>query len=169
LKFEDGNLLRSIRFDETQKPKPWITRKKNILVQEAKYENIVLMHDYMLLHPDWYKGWVANGEDFDVGMNCVLNMEGTRHSDWIVNMFDVWKLHPEWDWKMWDTSLPYDAKGLTKIQYISGGYWVAKKKFMLENPLDESLMWVRRKILNGQNVYVKRPRSNSIPILPSRL
>ena len=25
--------------------------------------------------------------------------------------------------------------------YISGGYWVAKKKFMLANPLDESLRW----------------------------
>lgn len=130
-----------IQFDETQKEKGWITRKKNILAQEAKFENIVFLHDYFVFDLDWLGGWVKFGNDFEIANNIILNKDGTRHSDWTVNMFDVWKLYPEWDWKMWDVNLPYTETELTKIQYISGGYWVAKKQFMLDNPLNEELLW----------------------------
>jgi hypothetical protein len=41
----DGKDIRKIDFDESIKP-IWITRKKNILVKEAKYDNVVVMHDY---------------------------------------------------------------------------------------------------------------------------
>ena len=35
-----------IPFDESIKPN-WITRKKNLICQKAKYDNIVLLHDYI--------------------------------------------------------------------------------------------------------------------------
>ena len=41
----DGKDIRKIDFDESVKER-WITRKKNILVKEAKYENKFLIHDY---------------------------------------------------------------------------------------------------------------------------
>lgn len=32
-------------------------QKKNIIVLNAKYENIVLLHDYVKLGDNWYKGF----------------------------------------------------------------------------------------------------------------
>jgi hypothetical protein len=37
--------------------------------------------------------------------------------------------------------LPYENNNLSKYMYISGAYWVAKKKFMLKYPLNEKLLW----------------------------
>ena len=33
------------------------SKKKNIITQNAKYENIVYMHDYIVLDNNWYKGY----------------------------------------------------------------------------------------------------------------
>lgn len=37
--------------------------------------------------------------------------------------------------------IPYEMTHLSKYQYISGTYWVAKRDVMLEFPLDENLSW----------------------------
>ena len=37
-----------IPFNEEVKP-GWITRKKNIIVQEAKFDNVLLVHDYFMI------------------------------------------------------------------------------------------------------------------------
>ncbi|MBC8442882.1 MAG: hypothetical protein H8D80_01695 [Proteobacteria bacterium] len=37
--------------------------------------------------------------------------------------------------------MDYEDKDASKHSYISGSYWVAKKKFMEENPLNEDLMY----------------------------
>lgn len=132
-----------IPFEENT-PKAWITRKKNLITQNASFENIVYMHDYFKLDADWYYGWCEFGNEFDVAINYVLmNVEGNiyRHSDWLINPYDLWKMEPDGHWKDWEVGLPYDAKGFEKIQYISGGYWIAKREFMTRFPLDESLFW----------------------------
>jgi hypothetical protein len=136
-----GEFCRWIDFDETQKAKPWITRKKNIIAQEARFENIVFMHDYFRLGHDWFEGWEYFGNKFDVACNCIMTAEGYRHSDWVVDPLLLWSIKPELKDKFWDVSLRYEEDRYTTYQYISGGYWVAKKQFMLDNPLDETLVW----------------------------
>jgi hypothetical protein len=127
-----------IDFDEFTKP-GWITKKKNILCQEAKYENIVLMHDYLFFHPGWYHGFKRFGGNFDVAMNIILNSDGSRFRDWCLSPYDV--IPPLGPIINREFFLPYTHSTLTNKMYISGTYWVAKKKFMLENPLDEELSW----------------------------
>src|SRR6185312_8734402 len=127
-------------------PKAHITKKKNQLTKYAKYENIVYLHDYFSFDDDWYYGWNDFGNNFDVAINRVLineNGQLFRHSDWVLDMFLFWDI-PEYRhlyWQDWDVGLPYDIEGLETHQYISGGYWVAKTEFMLNNPLDEKLFW----------------------------
>lgn len=137
---------RHIPFDETQ-CNGWITRKKSILAQEAKFDNVVLLHDYFKFLPGWYEGWCSFGNDFEVANNVILNMEGTRHSDWAVHPYDFWRSFPDRYEKDWNVSLLYDTVGLSKIQYISGGYFVVKKDFMLRHPFDESLTWGQKEDL----------------------
>jgi len=135
-----------IPFDETIKSK-WITRKKNLITENAKYENIVYLHDYILLGDGWYKGFLRIGNDFDICMNVIKNSNGRRFRDWtlwadlspllkVINQNEVDHISHNRNFL-----LPYDVDYMSKYQYISGSYWVAKKEVMLENPLDEKLLW----------------------------
>ena len=126
-------------FDDTLK-NGWITKKKNIIISKAKYENIVFMHDYIVFHKNWYKGFLKFGNDFDIAMNKIYNKDNKRFRDWCLwtnndNFVDD-IVNPELK-----CLLPYEVENLNEFMYISGTYWVAKRKVMEENPLNENLLW----------------------------
>ena len=136
--------VKHIEFDESQRPL-WITRKKNMITKNAKFENIVFLHDYYFLWRSWYEGFLKFGNDWDVCMNKIQNLDGSRFRDWIIcydrefenrdfSLSEVRRGKPT-------RYLPsYDYKK-TKNMYVSGGYWVAKKYVMEKEPLNENLMW----------------------------
>ena len=124
-----------IFFDETKKHM-WITKKKNIITQNAKYENIVYLHDYIEFCDGWYDGFLKNGDDFKICMNKIINYDGTRFRDWT-----LWAYDAEYIIKSRGFIIPYDMTNLSKIMYISGAYWVAKKDIMIKYPLNEELCW----------------------------
>lgn len=128
----EHNQVKFISFDETQKER-WVTRKKNILCQEAKYDNIVLMHDYYIFDKDWYNSYLEFGDDWDICSNAQLLLNGKRHfTDWVT-----------WDCPLYPryTALPYDEWKLTRYMYQSGGYMLVKKQVMIDNPFNEQLVW----------------------------
>lgn len=126
----DRNNTRIIIFDESVKP-AWITKKKNIICQEAKYQNIVLMHDYIIFGYEWYKNFCTFGDEWDVCMNPIINQDGTRFRDWI-----YWPTTAEY--LKW---IEYDDHSWIHEQYISGSYYLIKKEFALKYPLNEELVW----------------------------
>ncbi len=128
---------RFIAFDESKK-KAWITKKKNIITQEAKYENIVYMHDYIKLNPGWYQGFKTFGNDFEVCMTPIHNADGTRFRDWTLWPDDLTHILRPWNRHY---LLPYEEDTLSKFMYFSGAYWIAKKEIMQRFPLDEALSW----------------------------
>jgi len=126
-----------IPFDETIK-RAWITRKKNVITNIAKYENIVYLHDYISLIEGWYEGQLEAGNEFKVRMDKIRNFNGERFRDWCLwchngNEMDSFIGR--------DCLIPYDITHLSKYIYISGSYWVAKRDVMLEFPLNEKLGW----------------------------
>lgn len=123
----------NIPFDESSK-QMWITKKKNIITNNAKYDNIVYLHDYVIFDRDWYNGYKLFGDNFDICMNVILNNDGSRFRDWC-----IWE--PSRIGNSGPGLMPYDITDLSKFMYISGSYWVAKKQVMLDFPLDESLIW----------------------------
>jgi len=64
----------------------WITKKKNLITQNAKYENVVYMHDYIILEDNWYSGYLEYGNKFDIIINPIKNLDGTRFRDWVLNI-----------------------------------------------------------------------------------
>ena len=120
-----------IPFDEFQK-EGWITRKKNIIAQRAKYPNICLTHDYFYFHNHWFAGYEKFGEDWEVAMNVILNVDGSRFRDWVY-----------WDNHYKDSILfvDYDDHSKVNKMFISGGYFCVKKDYLLEHPLNENLCW----------------------------
>lgn len=136
----DNEKIKVIEFDESEKS-GWITRKKNILCKCAKYENIVLLHDYIFFYPNWYEGFLEHGNDFQVCTNQILNYNGLRFRDWCLNPYDV--IPPIGPIDTREFFLPYEENRLNDKMYISGAYWVAKTKFMLDHPLNENLTWAQ--------------------------
>jgi hypothetical protein len=120
-----------IPFDEPDHM--WITKKKNILSQSAKYENIVLMHDYYIFDHRWYSSFLEFGNVWDIATNTQLYIDGSRY---------------RYDWVIWDhdnipryTQISPDDWTLTKSMYISGSYMIVKKYVMDSQPLNENLVW----------------------------
>jgi len=125
--------MRKFDFDESIR-RAWITKKKNTIVKKCKYENVVMMHDYFLFHKDWYVHYnkFFKENDYDVCCNPITMINGARdYTDWI-----LWD-HPEYRKQ---STIPYSDWDKTKWQYISGGYFLIKKQFMIDNPFNEELV-----------------------------
>ncbi|MHB1316569.1 MAG: glycosyltransferase family 2 protein [Minisyncoccota bacterium] len=106
-----------------------ISTKKNVGSQFAKYDKLVISHDYIVFMPGWKKGFDDFG-DFTAGANIMLNIDGTRHKDWIT-----------WDYpNIGQALLPYTVE-YTKYQYLNGAYFFVKRDFYLQNPIDKRLRW----------------------------
>lgn len=115
----------------------WITRKKNLITENAKYDIIVYMHDYLKLAEGWYKGFCKfciEYPDWDVAMNCINNQDDSRYRDWVIWDDPDYKGFPQ-------TALPSYDYNKTQFMYVSGAYWVAKKYVMEDIPLNEKLFW----------------------------
>jgi hypothetical protein len=126
-----------VSFNESIR-RAWITKKKNIITHEAKYENVVYLHDYIKLNDGWYKGQISSGNDFKIRMDKIINFNGERFRDWCIWPHNNNKMD---NFIGRDCLIPYDIIHLSKYMYISGSYWISKKDVMLEFPLDENLAW----------------------------
>jgi len=141
-----GEHYKQVAFDETEVPHH-ITKKKNLGVENAQYDVCVIMHDYIVLGKNFYNSMKSFGDDWDVAMCQVLNNNGTRFRDWVSWSDPTKPIHK------WICTEKWCPKGIefynawNNIDYnqpnpyfaIPGYFWIAKKEFMLENPLNENL------------------------------
>ena len=137
--YETEESVRYHPFNDELK-KGWITKKKNIITKKAKYENIVYLHDYIIFDKNWYKGFLKFGNEYDIAMNKILNKDKKRFRDWTLWPENENFIDDIVSQKL-NCLLPYNEDHLSKHMYISGTYWVAKKKVMEEFPLNEKLLW----------------------------
>lgn len=132
----------------------WLPVKKNLIAQKAKYENLVIMHDYYRLPSHYiYEFESVDVNDWDVLVHPVITLEGKRSADWIINPFAMdaaiaeypelnnilMKAAPHENGARYVSSLPYDVLDLSELQYISGGYIVCKTEVLKNVPMNESL------------------------------
>lgn len=113
-----------------------ISEKKNLITDNSKFENIVYLHDYIEFIPGWYNGFLEFGNDFQVCVTPIININGERYRDWC-----LWEDDSTQYVSNKNYLIPYDMTHLSKMMYISGAYWVAKKSFMLKNRLNDNLRW----------------------------
>lgn len=147
--YDDENIIH-IPFDERIK-NSWITKKKNLITENSKYENIVFLHDYIKLDDNWYKGMLEFGNDFNICMNRILNTDQSRYRDWTLwpgnkdleNKFNLTEKIILNEELIFDNGflVPYEINNLSKFMYISGAFFIVKKNIMIEYPLNEELSW----------------------------
>jgi hypothetical protein len=124
--------VKIIEFDESIK-RSWITRKKNLIAQNCKFNKISMHHDYVAVLPGWFENFEKFGNDWDVAMTRVENVDGSRFRDWV-----SWY---EGAGEKIIQFLKYDDHTQTDQMYVSGSYFCVKKQFLLLNPFDENLCW----------------------------
>lgn len=113
--------------------KGWITKKKNLICEYAKYENICVLHDRLVLDNFWYKGMQKYGNSFEL-LGCVQTDRGTGESagDWLTlggprnTMYKISKLrYADWDYNV----------------YLSGQLTIIKKSIWKKVLWDETKYW----------------------------
>jgi hypothetical protein len=160
--------IRVIAFDETIK-KGWITKKKNIINQEALYENIVHLHDYIKLDDKWYEGFLKYGNNFDICVTKIINNNGRRFRD-----FTLLPGNQPFSERC---LLPYDFEQnvyINKIMYISCAYYIIKKKISLKYPWNEELSWGMAddiefcQRLSNDNILFKCNKFSTVSLLKNK-
>ena len=110
-----------------------VNARKNAILQKAKYNNVVLLHDYYLFDTDWYNNFVVFGEDWDVCSNAQLLINNKRHfTDWVTWDHPVHGRYYSMDYNDWSD---------TKYMYQSGGFLLLKKEFGLKVPFNGEMGW----------------------------
>jgi hypothetical protein len=132
---EDVHDSRHIPFEEDGQG-GWITRKKNETTKASKGDAIAYLHDYLKPCSDFWEGFKEFGWDWDICMTRILNADGSRFRDWCLSPEVELPAHRDRE-----RLLPYSYIPDPKKMYISGAFWVAKREFMMEHMLDESLRW----------------------------
>lgn len=121
-----------INFNERAE-KGWITKKKNLIAEKAKYENLCIIHDRIIFDSGWFKGMKKYGNAFEI-LGCIQKEKnGARAGDWMTFGGPINQLYKiaSLDYTDWDY-----------YTYLSGQLIIMKKS-MLEKVLwDETRYWV---------------------------
>jgi hypothetical protein len=115
----------------------WITRKKNLIIKKATYDNLMIVHDRMFLKSNWYEGMKEWGNSFEV-LSIPQTHYGTKerlavwqHYHYSKNNIYKWNVPlAHMDYRDWGRYM------------LDCGAVVLGKKEILENLLfDETLYW----------------------------
>ena len=118
--------------------KGWITRKKNMIIENAKYENLLILHDRMILGDGWFAGMERWGNCFEaLAVPQVVQATGERFGDWhcTVNFRrekrdSLGVIGGKMDYRDWDRDIPSYA-----------AVTIAKRRLLEAVRFDETLYW----------------------------
>ena len=178
-KIENSENIKILYFDEKIK-EGWITKKKNIIIEKAIYENVVIIHDYVKFDSDWYAGFLKFGDNFKLCITKIKNKDNTRYRDYTLFPYKVDYLNINYapcdinNYFNNNCLLPYSFKNsitTNKYLYISGAYFVVKKYIGLAFPLDETLLhnggedveWCKR--LHNNKIIIECNSYSSVTLL----
>lgn len=130
-----GDDVRFIEFTDHDS-KGWITRKKNLVFEHARFENVVVVHDRIVFDNSWYEGMVRYGNAFDA-LSCRQTFR---------------KIFRVWDWATFSvpfTVRPYRCLGLEyddwdPYVFMDGGLIIVKRRLWSKTKFDENLFWEQK-------------------------
>lgn len=113
-----------------------ITIKKNKIVQRAKYENLMLLHDRYLLPDDWFRNMTSYGNYFDLLTFPNIGSKGGSVNDWGMH-----KGKPQQIGGFSQISHQLSYNTWSDDWYSQGGLLVIKKNLYNDIVLDNRLFW----------------------------
>jgi len=123
-----GKDITYIPFSEKD-DKGWITKKKNIVFENAKYNNVLILHDRFYLDKDWYVNLKKCGNYWDGLVFPIIDKTGFEYSHWGV-------------WSHGLLPIGYaDIKDWGEDYYAGGTFMAIKKNLWEKVKLNEKLFW----------------------------
>lgn len=129
----------------------WITYKKNLIVDKARYENMCVIHDRILFSDGWYEGMRKWGNCFE-HMSCKVVFNGRRdESDWPCIDLIIEKNKKK---RLFTSSLDY--QDWHKDCFVGGSIHIGKRAFFVQHPWPLNIYWNE-----GEDFFVSKRLSGS--------
>lgn len=121
-----------INFNE-RSDKGWITKKKNLIAERARYENLCVIHDRLVFDKNWYEGMKKYGNAFEL-LGCVQieKTTGVQAGDWLtqggprlLDYRNARMLYTDWDY----------------YTYLSGQLMIIKRSIWKRVLWNETRYW----------------------------
>jgi hypothetical protein len=147
------NIVKDI--DILPDPRGPISRKKNILINSSKFENLCLLHDRYLLPKNWYMNIKEYGNYFDFLEIPNVNVSESRapyHQVYNNNISDIFiRFNPF-----------LSNKKSSPNQFLQGGSIIGKKSIIIRNLFLDHLHWgefedvhfSKKHYLDGSLIYL---------------
>lgn len=114
----------------------WITYKKNMIMDNARYENVCVIHDRIIFSEGWYEGMKKWGNCFE-HMSCKIIFDGQRDAS---------------DWPCVDSVIKKNGKNLLftsaldyrdwhRDAFVGGSMHIGKKSLFVKYPWPLSVYW----------------------------
>lgn len=104
-------------------------KKRQIMTRHAKYENIIFLKDYHILHKGWYNNIKMHNADFKVIIGKVHFENSDRYLDRCIGDYT----HPCYDYRK-GILIPYDINNCSILKkldiYVSGATFLVKKRLV---------------------------------------
>jgi glycosyltransferase involved in cell wall biosynthesis len=128
---EERGGVRVIRFTEHD-DLGWITKKKNLICEQATYSDILVCHDRYWLDEDFAQQFADWGFAYGLAALRVRLPDGSRALDWAVVSSQN---------RVWSEGGLLDYRAYSQYVYNPGGATVIRKAYWREFPWNENLFW----------------------------
>jgi GT2 family glycosyltransferase len=123
--------VRQLVFSERD-DRGWITRKKNLICEQAKFSDILICHDRFELAADYFTAWERWGYSYGIAAPRVVLRDGRRGLDWAVASSQN---------DSWSHGGLLDYRAYSHYAYVPGGATALRKAFWQRFPWNENLYW----------------------------
>jgi hypothetical protein len=142
-RFSNYRNCRYINFDLKDKNRILITRKKNYLLKEAKYNIVSISHSRIIYPGDFYKKII--NRKFEVVTPSVCYQEKSikyRYLDFItIGSYDTTKLNSKFTCAAELINERFLYNMSDRVAFIDGGINIFNKFLIPENPYNENIGW----------------------------
>lgn len=128
-----------------------ISKKKNKIIDEASFNNLVIMHDRISFSDDWYQKICNYGNHFNQLCMPILDedTQSLRINDWIAIDNDLTEFE-----KSKGVILNY--KDWSPFIFVDGGFMLIKKHIISKTKLNPFLNWGEMEDVNlSQRLYLE--------------
>jgi GT2 family glycosyltransferase len=110
----------------------WITKKKNLICDAAKYSDILVCHDRFALTPTFCSDFDSWGYAYGIAAPRLRLPNGRRAVDWAVVSSQN---------HVWSSGGLLDYRSYSPYVYVPGGATIVRKEFWRRFPWDENFYW----------------------------
>ena len=121
--------------DDTRIP---ITKKKNLIAENATYNNLVILHDRFHIPSSWYQSMLRYGNYFDLLLTPVKVIDNLAHHTFDWQNGDYYNLDNPINQDI-EERLPYSA--YNEHVFVNGGILICKKHIYNEIKQSYKLNW----------------------------